>query len=167
LIALVVTQFVIIRSDVGIIDLSLNIRRKVLIGFFSAAAAIVIMGILVGYFKLGVVGLCLGLIIGRILLSVGYPTIVGRLLGVSVISQLRSSLRPALVTLLLFSCAAWLERYINLGSMSDFKGWMYFIGGAGITVGIFLVVAFFLGLSGLQRKTVLRRLQAVNAAGSQ
>lgn len=167
LITLVATQFVLIRSDVGIIDLSLDLRRKVIIGFVSAAATIVIAGILVGYFKLGVIGLCLGLIIGRMLLSIGYPSIVGRFLGVSVQSQLQNSLRPALVTVSLYLFASWLDGRINLGSQTGLMGWINLGGGSGITAGVFLLAAFHLGLSGPQRKSALRRLRALRASRSQ
>jgi O-antigen/teichoic acid export membrane protein len=162
LITLVATQFVLIRSDAGIIDLSLNLRRKVLIGFSSALAVIGTAAFLVGYFKLGVIGLCVGLIVGRTLLSVGYPSIVGRFLGVSLKAQLRSILRPALVTLLLYVFALWLDRHINLGDSSDLIGWLKLIGGVGIAVGTFLVAAFYMGLSGLQQKAILLRLRSVN-----
>lgn len=165
-ITLAAAQFVIIRSDAGIIDLSLDLRRKVVIGFVSAAVAIVIAGLLVGYFKSGVIGLCIGLIIGRMLLSVGYPSIVGRFLGVPLISQLRSSFRPALVTIFLFSSASWLEGLINLGHKSRLMRWIYCAGGIGIAAGVFLVAAFYLGLSGLQRKSIFRRLRAASSLRS-
>lgn len=163
LVTIVVTQFVLIRSDAGIIDLSLNLRRKVLLGFFSAATAIVVSGLLVGYFRLGVAGLCLGLIIGRMLLSVGYPAIVGRLLGVNILSQLRSSFRPALVTISLYSVATWLVSSTNMGNKLGLTGWINFIGGAGLTACACLVAAYYLGLSGLQRKTILNRLRAMKS----
>jgi len=165
-ITLVVTQFVLIRCDAGIIDISLNLRRKVLMGLLSSLAAISIAVLLVGYFKFGVVGLCCGMIVGRMLLSVGYPSIVGRSLGESISSQLRSSFRPALITILLYSLASWLDSHVNLGGRSGLGGWINFIGGAGITAGVFLVVAFYSGLSGLQRKTIFSRLRAMNSAGA-
>ena len=165
-ITLVVTQFVLIRCDAGIIDISLNLRRKVLMGLLSSLVAIAISGLLVGYFKFGVVGLCLGMIIGRLLLSVEYPSIVGRFLGVSFSSQLRSSLRPALITILLYLSASWLASHLNLGGRSGLRGWINFVGGAGITAGVFLMVAFYSGLSGLQRKTLYRRLRAAKSPRS-
>jgi Na+-driven multidrug efflux pump len=166
-ITLVVTQFVLIRCDAGIIDISLNLRRKVLIGLLSSLAAILLSGLLVGYFKFGVVGLCCGMILGRMLLSVGYPSIVGRFLGVSISSQLRSSLRPALITILLYSLASWLDSHFPMVSRSGLRGWVVFFGGAGITAGVFLVAAFYSGLTGLQRRTILRRLRAVNSPNAQ
>ena len=163
LITLVVVQFVLIRSDAGIIDLSLNLRRKVMFGLLSAALAIAVSGVMVGYLKWGVIGLCLGLLFGRLLLSLGYPAIVGRFLGLSLLSQLRSVFRPALVTVLLCSSAFWLERHIHLARKSGFSGWIPFVFCAGMTALAFLVAAFFLGLSGPQRKTILGRIRAVRS----
>ncbi|UCE40563.1 MAG: oligosaccharide flippase family protein [Candidatus Aminicenantes bacterium] len=160
-ITLVVTQFVVIRSDVGIIDLSLDLRSKVLLGLLSAAAAIVLASLLVGYFDLGVIGICIGLIMGRFVLSVGYPSIIGRLLGLSIFSQLRSSLRPALVTILLYLFATWIQSYMHLGDESGLLRWVYFVLGAGITAGVFLAAAFYSGLSGRQRKIITGRLRSV------
>ncbi len=166
LVTLVVTQFVMIRCDAGIIDISLNLRRKVLMGLLSSLSAIAIAGLFVGYFKWGVVGLCLGMIIGRLLLSVEYPSIVGRFLGVSLSSQLRSSLRPALITILLYGSASWLDRHFNLGGGSGLKGWIRFLAGAGTTAGVFLAAAFYAGLSGPRRKTLVRRLRALKSPAS-
>ena len=83
LIVMVVTQFVLIRNDANIIDLTLRIRRKVLIGALSVTAVVSRCWVLVSYFKLGIVGLCLGLIGGRSVLSMSYPIMVGRFLKIS------------------------------------------------------------------------------------
>lgn len=163
LITLVVTQFALIRCDAGIIDFSLDLRRKVLVGLLSAAAAIVISGVLVGYFDLGVPGLCLGLIAGRMLLSVGYPLIVGRFLGTGLPLQLRTSLRPAVVTIVLYFAAAWLDSTLHWAVGSGMSGWLSFAAGAGLTGGAAVVAAFFLGLTSAQRKGILRRFHAADS----
>lgn len=163
-IILAVTQFVLIRCDAAIIDLFLDLRRKVLMGFASAGMSIVAMGILVRYFKLGVIGLCLGLIVGRMLLSLGYPSIVGNFLGTNLFSQLRSALRPALVTILVFAFASWLGNFVNLSKKLGLIGWINFIGGAGITAGAFLAVMFFSGLSNPKRVAILRRLREMSSS---
>jgi O-antigen/teichoic acid export membrane protein len=163
LITLVVVQFVLIRSDAGIIDLSLDLRRKVVIGFLSSIVAIAAAALMVGYFKWGVVGLCLGLICGRLMLTLGYPSIVGRILEKGLLSQLRSCLRPALVTFFLCGIASWLDGYIHFGGRSGLSGWIRLVWMAGLTAGLFVAAAFYLGLSGRQRRTILRRLRAVNS----
>ncbi len=62
LIVIVVVQFVLIRNDAGIIDLTLRLQRKVLLGAVSVMVSIVAAAVLVKY--LGIVGLCLGFILG-------------------------------------------------------------------------------------------------------
>lgn len=166
LVTMVVTQFVLIRCDAGVIDISLDLRRKVLMGFASAAAAILIAGLLVGVFKLGVPGLCLGIMAGRFVLSIEYPSIVGRFLGVSLISQLRSCLRPAAVTMSLYALATWLGHAVILSKKSGLLGWAKLGTGALLTCAGFLAAAFFLGLSGPQRETISRRWRAANASGA-
>jgi len=81
LVVLVVIQFVLIRNDANFIDLTLRLRRKVLLGFFVSYAFNRFSCCIDGLFQLGIVGLCFGLIVGRSILSVGYPFLVGRFLG--------------------------------------------------------------------------------------
>ena len=86
--------------------------QKVLLGLLSVTVSIVAASIMVGYFKLGVVGLCLGIMGGRLIISIGYPILISRFLNVSLSSQLNRMLRPILVTILLFSIAVGLDRFI-------------------------------------------------------
>jgi O-antigen/teichoic acid export membrane protein len=163
LIVIVVVQFVLIRNDSNIIDLTLNIRQKVLMGAISAGFSIGLAALFVSVFKLGIVGLSLGLFLGRAILSLGYPIIVGRYLGVTLASQLKSCLKPAFITVILFSLATLLDHYVIPGTWKGLTGWIQFILSAGTTALLFLGMAFYTGLSGDQRKAILRRFQAVVA----
>jgi O-antigen/teichoic acid export membrane protein len=163
LIVLVVLQFILIRNDGNVIDLSLRLQRKVVMGAISVGLSLGIAVILVRWFNLGIIGLCLGIIVGRSILSAGYPILVGRLLGVSFSSQLKSIFRPAFVTLLFFSLATFFDSFILA------KG--YFAVGGWISLGLYvsmtligaLVLAFYLGLSVHQRETIFQRIRVVLA----
>lgn len=159
LIVAIVTQFVMIRTDGNIIDLTLRIERKVLFGALSVAVSIVIGSILVKFFDLGVVGVCIGLILGRSILSITYPKIISRFLGISFLSQLKSSIRPASITLILFIIASKLDNLNGLFNLTGFKGWIILILGVIITVIVVFLVAFATGLSSHQRKKVLSRMK--------
>ena len=148
-----VAQFVLIRNDANIIDLTLNLRRKVLLGFLSAALAAAAAAYAVGVLGLGAVGLCVGFIAGRLILSLGYPALVGRFLGVSLAQQLRASLRPGIVTLLAFSLSALGSRGLAAGS------WWALAPGVALTLPAAGFLAFRLGLGPQQRQQVLRRLR--------
>ena len=161
LIALVVAQFILIQNDSYIIDLTLHLRRKVQIGALSVVLSLLFAGLFVGYFRLGVVGLCLGLLIGRSILSVGYPVLVGRLLQVPLLSQIRATIRPILVTILLFSLAVGLDYIMLKTGLYMSVGWLGIILWVGITTLIVLALSFWLGLSRNQRKLILRRMSVV------
>jgi hypothetical protein len=163
LIQVVVTQFVLIRNDASIIDVTLRLRRKVLMGAVSVTLALVAAAVLVGYCRLGIVGLCLGIIAGRAILSVGYPMIIGRFLGVSPSSQLKRVLRPVLVTILLFALVSELESLVPVNTWSGLRGWLSLVLSVGATSGVVLLLAFYVGLSGDQRRQILQRVHMVIA----
>jgi O-antigen/teichoic acid export membrane protein len=155
LIMLMVMQFVLIRNDAFIIDLTLNLRRKVLMGALSATVSLVLAGILVRFFNLGITGLCLGFIAGRSLLSLAYPWLVGRFLGVSLYSQLKSVLRPAFITVLIFMLMLSADDFLTAST------WVGLIVSVGLTLVVVSLLAFYTGLSDDQRRRILQRVRLV------
>ncbi|MCI0693045.1 hypothetical protein L0337_13695 [candidate division KSB1 bacterium] len=155
LIILMAAQFVLIRNDANIIDLTLDLRRKVLIGLLSTALALVIAGTLVSYFKMGIVGLCVGFIAGRLMLSLSYPWLVGRFLEMPLSSQLKGVLRPAFITVLLWGPVSFLSPF---GAATTWPGLVFAVGA---TLLVISLVAFYAGLSGDQRKYILQRARVV------
>lgn len=153
LIVLMVMQFVLIRNDANIIDLTLNLGRKVLIGLLSASLSIVLAAVLVSFFKAGIIGLCFGLLVGRSILSVSYPLMIGRYLNLAFSYQLKSLLRPALVTGLLFGFAALLQGFLVVDS------WYGLVFGSGVTLVVVSLLVFYIGLSAVQRQHILSRIQ--------
>jgi O-antigen/teichoic acid export membrane protein len=161
LIVVAAMQLAFIRSDGNIIDLTLHLSQKVLLGFLSVTVSIVAACILVGYFKLNIVGLCLGIMGGRLIISIGYPMLISRFLGVSLISQLNWMFRPILVTILLFSIAVGLDHYASLTLRSGILGWLVFILSAGVTGILMLLISFYTGLSSDQRRIMIRRVRTM------
>jgi len=148
-----VAQFVLIRNDANIIDLTLNLRAKVVVGFLSAGLCAAGAAYAVGVLGLGVIGLCASFIAGRLILSLGYPLLVGRFLGVSLGHQLRAALRPAAVTALIFGLTTIGSRTLAVAS------WRALAPCAALTVPVVALIAFRLGLGPTQRQQVLKRLQ--------
>jgi hypothetical protein len=161
LIVVAATQLALIRSDGTIIDLTLRLSQKVLLGLLSVTVSIAAASIMVGVLKLGVAGLCLGIMGGRLIISVGYPILISRFLGVSLSSQLNRLFRPGLVTILLFSVTAALDNLISSTVERGITGWLMFILSATGTGIFFLLISFFAGLSGDQRRHMLRRVETV------
>jgi O-antigen/teichoic acid export membrane protein len=151
LMILMIIQLVLIRNDAVIIDLTLDLRHKVLIGLLSATLSLGIAWALVSYLNMGIVGLCLGFILGRSILSLGYPRLIGLYLDISFSAQLKSIIRPAFVTLLLFGFAVALQRVLRVDT------WLGLIFSVGLTLTVIAPIVFLAGLSGDQRNQILRR----------
>lgn len=161
LVVVAAMQLALIRSDGNIIDLTLRLSQKVLLGLLSVTVSVVGASILVGIFKLGVVGLCLGIIGGRLIISVGYPMLISRFLKTALFSHINRMLRPSLVTILLFSIAVWLDGLMSVTAGAGITNWLIFIISAGVTGSLMLLISFYAGLSGDQRRNMMRRIRAV------
>jgi O-antigen/teichoic acid export membrane protein len=154
-------QLAFIRSDGNIIDLTLRLSQKVLLGLLAVIVSIAAASVMVGYFKWGIVGLCAGTMAGRLIISVGYPSQVGHLLGIKVSSQIRGMIRPAAITLTMFVIAAVLDNLLPTINWSGAQGWLFFILSAALTGILMLIVSFYAGLSTDQRKNMIQRVRAV------
>lgn len=165
LILVMIVQFVLIRNDANIIDLTLDLSHKVLLGLFSAILSVVSAVLLVGHFKAGIMGLALGLIVGRLILSVTYPFLIGRSLKISLRSQFIGALRPAVLTIMLFSFATVLEHFLT-SSISFQVSWLGLFFGVPITVIVVSIMAFFFGLTRDQQVRIFQRIRLVIPIGS-
>jgi hypothetical protein len=125
--------------------------------------SIAIAGLLVGYLGLGIAGLCIGIMAGRLILSIGYPILIGRFLGIAFSSQLSGILRPVTVTISIFLLSTTLGIFFFDLTWSGATGWLIFIPLAGITGILMLSVSFYAGLSSTQRGNIVRRIRAVMA----
>ena len=159
LIVIVVSQFVVLRNDSNVIDVSLKLRNKVLLGLFSATLSIIIAAVLVEFYNLGVVGISLGLIIGRFILSISYPVMVGRYLQIPLSNQIKALARPLLVMAVLFFACYQAEQ--ARPAVLTATNWLALAFGAGLTGLVALVTAYFVGLSRNQQNNLIRRVRAV------
>jgi O-antigen/teichoic acid export membrane protein len=149
-IVLLMMQFVFIRNDALIIDLTLDVRRKVILGAVAVTASVLVAGMLLALGG-GIVGLCVGLITGRAILSLGYPWLLGQFLQVPVAAQLQSLSRPAFVTVALLSAATMLEPVVQALT------WPRLVLGVGLTALLTSVIALYGGLAAGPRRIVLNQ----------
>jgi O-antigen/teichoic acid export membrane protein len=156
-------QLALIRSDGNIIDLTLRLSQKVLLGIMSVIVSIGAASLLVGYFRLGIIGLCIGTMAGRSIISLGYPILIGRFLGIKFSHQAYGILRPVIATAFLFMVSTKLDSFLLKSNWSGFQGWLTFALLAGMTGIVMLFMSFHIGLSRHQREHLVRRLQAVVA----
>lgn len=154
LIVVMVLQWALIRIDTNIIDLTLNLRWKVLVGLLSTALCVVLSWLLVSK-GLGIAGVVTGFIGGRAILSFVYPWMIGRRLGIPPSKQLRGIVRPALITLVVFACSAF------GGSVAGTNSWFGLVFGAAVSALFVGPFVFFAGLTPGQRRRILYRARRV------
>lgn len=155
LICLMMVQLVLIRVDSNVIDLTLRIRGKVLLGLFSAALSAGLGVLLLGATDLGITGLVVGFMLGRLPLTVAYPVLVGRLLHLPHAVSPAAIWRPTLASVVLLSAA------VALRSSVGHVGWASFFALGLVTALAMSVAAYVGGLSRDQRRRVRRRLLRV------
>jgi O-antigen/teichoic acid export membrane protein len=154
LIVLMILQWTIIRVDSNIIDLTLNLRWKVVLGVLSAGLSVGLSVLLLTRGQ-GIEGLVIGFIAGRVILTVTYPWIVGRILGISPGRQLMAALRPALVTAAMLGLAAVAGETFRVHS---WVGLFFAAAGSAIVAGF---LALFAGLGAGERRRLWNRARRV------
>jgi O-antigen/teichoic acid export membrane protein len=155
LMVLMVFQFCLIRNDSYLIDATLDLRAKVVVGWLSTLISIGIGVLLVGPYDLGIVGVCVGILTGRMILSLVYPWRVGRCINHPLGGQLRSAVRPAVASAALFGTVLLAGRYVGTES------WLVLVVAAPATAALIGALAAFSGLTGEQRRRLVKRVRRV------
>lgn len=155
LICVMVLQLALLRVDSNVIDLTLRIRAKVLLGLLSAALSVGLAILLVGPWKMGIAGLVIGFVVGRIPLTAAYPVLVGRLLAIPLRSQLRGVWRPLLASTVLFASATWARGAVQV------DGWAPLVLLGSLSGAVALLLAYGMGLRANQRRAVRSRVMKV------
>jgi O-antigen/teichoic acid export membrane protein len=151
LLVLLMTQLCIARADSYIIDVTLQMRDKVYVGFVAAAVSALAAAALIPSYK--ILGLCAGLLLGRLVLSISYPILISRQFGRNGMLRPSSGIRPAMATCILFGgCAI-------LGSNLQANSWLLFLIGAPLSAWAIVVLAMRAGLDSHQRSVLLQRLR--------
>jgi O-antigen/teichoic acid export membrane protein len=151
LIVVMILQLALIRTDSNVIDLTLDLRRKVLLGLLSTCLSVLLAWLFLGPFDLGIAGLVCGFLAGRSVLSVAYALMIGRLLDIPLGRQFAGALRPALATAVLFGGASVLGTKASTGS------WATLVLACAVSMVVASTLAFVGGLARWQRAAVLAR----------
>ncbi len=153
LLVLIAVQLLFIRNDAFLINLTLNVRRKAIIGLCAALLSIGLAFPLTT--SLGMIGLCVAVLMGRTVMTIAYPAIVGAFLGMSAMAQIRVIMRPLLVMVMVFAFAVYVGREVVA------TDWVTLFIYAGFSAGIAFLVQFLIGFSSSQRLGVLRRARCI------
>lgn len=165
LVILMVSQFVIFRNDANVIDLTLKLKQKVILGLVSVTLSIGLAILFTSIFKLGIAGVIYGIMTGRIVLSIAYPWMVGKLINLSWQRQLKSILRPLVVTGLLFVSFVFVGEEISQWNSMLSKSWIGLIFSVGLTFVVLLVFTYFTGFSREQQAIIRRRIALIFSTG--
>jgi O-antigen/teichoic acid export membrane protein len=153
LIVLMLMQFVFVGNDARIIDLTLKLRGKVILGAISAVLSVVLAGLFIKISTNQIAGMAVGMIAGRMIVTIGYPFLIGRMLDYPLTTQIRGLIRPAVASGIVFGLTMWLGRRITADS------WFSLIALGIVTVALFTFVAAWLGLNQQQRRVLWTRLR--------
>jgi O-antigen/teichoic acid export membrane protein len=165
LVILMVSQFVIFRNDANVIDLTLKLQQKVILGLLSVTLSIGLAVIFVAGFKMGIPGVIYGIMAGRIVLSIAYPLMVGKLIKLSWLTQVKSIIRPLVVTILVFTGFMYASGKISQWNSFLNNSWIGLIFSVGFTFVVIVVFTFFTGFTRTQQVIIRRRLAAIFSAG--
>ena len=137
LIVLLMVQLIYIRNEAFLIDLSLNLRRKVLLGVISVTLSIICAVIGYQYINHDISSILIGIILGRLFLVIMFPTMVNKML-----KEKRKvlSIKNLLVTTFLICMGAYIGSFQLLSTWIEF----FFVGTGEIFLCIFYIYAFLL-----------------------
>ena len=142
LIIIMIVQFIFSENDRVIVFTTLDISKMVYMGLASATISIGFIAFLVGDY--GIIGLCIGLILGRMIMTIGYPSILYNKTGKTFkVSDL--PFRIVCITILIWTTAIWLNTIFETNSWVDLILKVVLFGLA------FLVIGYFGGLKNRQR----------------
>ncbi|PVY36662.1 O-antigen/teichoic acid export membrane protein [Pontibacter virosus] len=121
-------QVIFFQIDSLIINVTLNMKKKVLFSSLASGVTILLAYFLVErYF---IIGLCSSVLIGRFILTIGYPLILKEKMNDTSSIFIRQKIQPFVISVILFLIAAYLSQEISI------PNWISLIGAGTIsTVG--------------------------------
>lgn len=150
LMVLMIVQLIYIRNDSYVIDLTLQLRDKVLMAAVASVISIGLSALLIP--RMGIAGMCLGMITGRLALTISYPLIISKSLGVSWKPRPGRSIRPALAMTALFVGSAYFGQRLLV------ENWVVWAICSGLTFCMVMGVAMIAGLNSELRASLKKRV---------
>jgi O-antigen/teichoic acid export membrane protein len=151
LLALCVFQLLFIRHDAFMMNLALDIKQKVILGFISSIFTLLLMLFLVPEY--GLIGMCISLIIGRSVLSFSYPKIISKFFQSKTKRVFLT--RHYISTISIFLLAYYLSDKILISS------WLVLLGASVLVMILIIAVMYFMVLTGQQKNTIAVRFKSV------
>ncbi|WP_230392242.1 oligosaccharide flippase family protein [Pontibacter sp. FD36] len=147
LILLISVQAIFFQIDSNIINVSLNLKMKVYLAIIASALTIALSFFLIENFH--IIGLCLSILIGRLVLSVGYPLLLSKLMHMQFNYMGLKQIRPILITSALFALAIFIGQTITI------TDWVSLTLIGALTIPVIGIVFWFIGLGRAEKEAVL------------
>ena len=146
-ILLISVQFVFFQTESLIINVSLNLKMKVLLSLIASSVTFVLAYALVRDYH--IIGLCWSIFAGRLILTIGYPLILRKQMSDSTAFVRLTILRPLVIALILFIAATYWGQYVFI------TNWFYLLLQGGMVVLVAGLIFWFAGISHVGRKELL------------
>lgn len=153
LLILMIIQFVFVINEGTIINISLDIKKKVYLGIVSVVISTFFIFMTVEEY--GIVGLAVSMILGRSVVSVAYPIIVSRML------QTKLSLDTSTLRLFFVLSVLFLFSYY-LGDKLLVSSWLLLIISAGFIFISTSVLAYYIGLTNKDKKLLKEQVKHIS-----
>jgi hypothetical protein len=111
--------------------------------------------LLLDRYDLGIGGVVAGFILGRLMLTVAYPVLIGRLLGIAVATQVRGAVRPTVATALLLTGAGFLSERVRVDS------WLGLTAASFVSLTVCTGFALLVGVPARHRRALVHRARRV------
>ncbi|MFC4872889.1 lipopolysaccharide biosynthesis protein [Negadavirga shengliensis] len=138
LIILIALQFVFFQTDSFIINVSLELKEKVMFSIISSVVTFLLALWLVPVYQ--ILGLCISILLGRMVLTIGYPIILKNKMSERNVFSF-THIRPFTVSLLVFIGANYAGQYV---SISD---WLSLLGSGGAVILIAGILFWIVGFN--------------------
>jgi len=135
------------------LNIALDIRKKVVLGFISALATSLLMILLIPQYQL--YGLCVALLLGRLPLQIIYPKIINKYLNVSV--KEKPPIRKTSITTLMLAISWFVSSYVFVDN------WIGLLILSGIFFILVVTLVYILGVNVTQKAIINNRYRQVRS----
>jgi hypothetical protein len=153
LIALLMIQIIVIRNEAFLIDLSLNIKTKVMVGLASVALSVIFSVVGYQYIYNDISSIFIGIFLGRLVMLFIFPYLTNNMIQLSNISSINFKL--------LFTIIIFLSVIISIGYYQVLDTWisLFFVGFLEILIA--LITLYFFILSNDNQLLIKNRLTVI------
>src|SRR5690554_3845826 len=152
LLIFITIQYMFTYNDGILINISLNVKKKVYYGAVAALITILLSILLIE--KMGIIGLCIALIGGRLIMSIAYPIIVAKILDHKINFDLK--LFRMFLTMLAIFAGAYL-----IGENLVIHNWFLLIFFVSLSFLLVLLISYFVGVNKRERKIIYKQLNKI------